>query len=281
MSHYKKTHIFVIGNEKGGAGKTTCSIHLITGLLYKGYKVISIDVDTRQQSLSNYLINRDIYNSKNPANKVIIPTQHYTMQEGSSNNIEKKEKEEEISFTQILNKSYNNCDYIVIDTPGSYTYLSRLAHSYADTVITPINDSFLDLDVIAKIKDEHCNNFSPSIYSQMLWEQKMEKAARDKGSINWILMRNRLSSINANNKIKIHQAIKKIAKRIAFSTTTGFSERVIFKELFFQGLTLDDLPHTCLKKTLNISHIAAREELRVFLDAIGVMPSKSLLQKNQ
>jgi cellulose biosynthesis protein BcsQ len=52
------THVIVIGNEKGGSGKSTTSFHLAIYLLYQGYKVASIDVDSRQQTFTNYVKNR-------------------------------------------------------------------------------------------------------------------------------------------------------------------------------------------------------------------------------
>ena len=269
MSQNKKPYIFVVGNEKGGAGKTTCSMHLVIGLLDRGYKVVSIDVDSRQHSLTSYVNNRKIYNERNLDKKVSLPM-HFHISEGVKQTIQEKESEEREIFERILNQTKDYADYIVIDTPGSYTYLSRLAHSYADTVITPVNDSFLDLDVMAKIDGDDFDVTKPSIYSQMIWEQKMEKASRGGGSIDWVVLKNRLSNLDAHNKRNVSQALEKIAKRIAFRIVPGFSERVIFRELFPQGLTLLDLKSANFNKSFSISHVAARQELRSFLDAIGI-----------
>ncbi|AFE52591.1 hypothetical protein MA5_02055 [Rickettsia prowazekii str. GvV257] len=255
MNIINKPYIFVLGNEKGGAGKTTCSMHLIIGLLYQNYSVISIDADSRQSSLTNYLKNRDLYNQQNPTNTVLVPKHFHIFQ---------SDVEEQInSFKQIL-KNNKDADYIVIDTPGSYTALSRIAHSYADTIITPINDSFLDLDVIAKM-DSKDEIISPSIYSQMIWEQKMERASRDGGSIDWIILRNRLSNLDALNKRRVGAVLVALAKRINFKLAEGFSERVIYRELFLQGLTLLDLKTAKYDRVFNSSHVLARQELRNFL----------------
>ena len=159
---------------------------------------------------------------------------------------------------------------MVIDTPGSYTHLSRFAHSYADTVITPVNDSFLDLDVMAKIDGETFDILKPSIYSQMIWEQKMERVSRDKGSIDWVVLRNRLANLDAHNKRNVNDTLEKLSKRISFRIVPGFSERVIFREFFPHGLTLLDLKVANYNKAFSISHVAARQELRSFLDALGV-----------
>ncbi|MGX6960801.1 MAG: division plane positioning ATPase MipZ [Rickettsia endosymbiont of Pentastiridius leporinus] len=260
MNTINKPYIFVIGNEKGGAGKTTCSIHLIVALLYHHYSVVSIDTDSRQGSLTSYLKNRDSYNDQNPNKPVSVP-KHFHISEST-------EEEQASSFEQVL-KDNQDADFIVIDTPGSHTALSRLAHSYADTIITPINDSFLDLDVIAKI-DNKDEIISPSIYSQMVWEQKMQKAGRDKGSIDWIILRNRLSNLDALNKRRVSNVLNKLAKRINFKLTEGFSERVIYRELFLQGLTLLDLKVAKYDRAFNSSHVLARQELRNFLNFLNI-----------
>lgn len=269
MSQNKNPRIFVVGNEKGGAGKTTCSMHLIIGLLDKGYKVSSIDVDSRQHSLTSYINNREKYNQKNADHKVSSP-KHFHLLEIFNDSIGEKDKKERSQFEQILTSAREDADYIVIDTPGSHTNLSRIAHSYADTVITPVNDSFIDLDVLAKINGDNLEISTPSIYSQMLWEQKMERASRDQGSIEWIVVRNRLSNIDALNKRNVAAALEKLSKRISFRVLPGFSERVIFRELFPLGLTLLDLTKTNFSKTLSLSHVAARQELRSFLESLSI-----------
>jgi len=269
MSQNKNPKIIVLGNEKGGAGKTTYSMHLIIGLLDRGYKVASIDADSRQHSLTSYLNNRKAYNEKNPQKPVDMPT-HFHLEESVQRLVDNKESEEKEKFEKIFEQAKEGSDYIIIDTPGSHTNLSKVAHSYADIVVTPVNDSFVDLDVIAKINSDDFESSNPSIYSQMLWEQKMERATRDRGSIDWVVVRNRLSNIDAQNKRNVGAALEKLSKRLSFRVTSGFSERVIFRELFLQGLTLLDLTKINYNKSFSLSHVAARQELRDFLDYIGV-----------
>lgn len=268
MSNEKKSRVFVIGNEKGGAGKTTCSMHLIIGLLDKGHKVASIDTDSRQHSLTSYLKNRENYNQQNPDKPVDSPL-HFHLHASTKANVQEQEAEEKNRFEEIFAKARESADYVVIDTPGTYSFLSKLAHSYADVVVTPINDSFLDLDVMAKFNSA-MEVVSPSIYSQMVWEQKMQRAARDKGSIEWVVVRNRLSNLDAVNKRNIEKVLEQLAKRISFKVAPGFSERVIFRELFLQGLTLLDLHKANYEKQFSVSHVAARQELRDFLACLGV-----------
>jgi chromosome partitioning protein len=158
----------------------------------------------------------------------------------------------------------------VIDTPGADDALSRLAHSYADTVITPMNDSFVDFDLLAKVDPETYRILRPSFYSEMVWEQKKRRAMRDGGSIDWIVMRNRLASTEAKNKRAVGQVLDQLAKRIGFRVAPGFGDRVIFRELFLQGLTLLDLREPGLGRALNMSHVAARQEVRDLLGAVGI-----------
>lgn len=269
MKPIKLPYIFVIGNEKGGAGKTTCSMHLIAGLLSEGLKVASLDTDCRQGSLTRYIENRKAYNSKNPDKLVPVP-KHFLLSDSKATTISEREKEELEQFEDMLAEAKEYADVIVIDTPGSHSFLSKLAHSHADTVITPINDSFLDIDVMAKVSADDLSIVEPSIYSQMVWEQKMARAKRDGGSIEWVVMRNRLSNIDANNKRSVAAVIEQLSKRISFRLAPGFSERVIFRELFLSGLTLLDLTKANYEKSFSLSHVAARQELREFLACLEI-----------
>lgn len=262
------SRIFVIGNEKGGAGKTTCAMHLISALLDQGHKVASIDTDLRQVSLTNYINNRALYNKKNPS-KLVPEPMHFSLTTDEVDTFDNLDKLKAL-FEQKLSSACNHAKYIIVDTPGHHSLLSRIAHSYADTVITPINDSFLDLDVMAKINPDDLSIISPSIYSQMVWEQKMQRATRDSNSIEWIVMRNRLSHVDAVNKRNVGHVLEKLAKRISFKIAPGFSERVIFRELFLHGLTLLDLTTANYEKTLGLSHVAARQELRDFLSSLNI-----------
>ncbi len=261
-------HILVIGNEKGGSGKTTTSMHLIVSLLRLGFKVGSMDIDARQRSLSRYIENRkSTMASENttlplPAHVVINRSPFLTTAEA--------EADERERFTRALARLLANCDFVVIDSPGSDTYLSRLAHSYADTVITPVNDSFVDLDVLASVDGISMQIVKPSIYSEMLWEQKMQRAKRDGGKIDWVVMRNRLSNLDARNKRQITKVIEDLTRRLGFRLAPGFSERVIFRELFLLGLTVLDVVETNKAGTLSMSHLAARQEVRDLLKSLQI-----------
>ncbi|MCH2548075.1 MAG: division plane positioning ATPase MipZ [Alphaproteobacteria bacterium] len=261
-----KAHIIVVGNEKGGSGKTTTTMHLITALLRLGIKVGSIDIDARQRSLTRYLENRS-QTMEEQNTRLPMPT-HHVIIKSTYNITQEAEEDERERFDGIIQQLSADHDYIVVDGPGNDTHLSRLAHSYADTVITPINDSFVDLDVLGKVDGTTLKVLKPSIYSEMIWEQKLKRAKRDGGSIDWIVMRNRLSNIDARNKRFMGKAVQELSRRIGFRMAPGFSERVIFRELFLQGLTVLDVIDTSSNVRVSMSHVAARQEVRDLLTAL-------------
>lgn len=262
----KKAHVIVIGNEKGGSGKTTTTMHLITALLRLGFRVASVDIDSRQRSLTRYMENR-LQTMEEEKTRLPMPL-HKLVQKSPYNIVQEAEDDERERFEELMNELLATQDFIVIDGPGNDTYLSRLSHSYADTVITPINDSFIDLDVLGKVDGNTLKVQKPSIYSEMIWEQKLKRAKRDGGSIDWIVMRNRLSNIDARNKRFMGTAVQELSRRIGFRLAPGFSERVIFRELFLQGLTVLDVIDTSSNVRVSLSHVAARQEVRELLKAL-------------
>jgi chromosome partitioning protein len=265
MSLESKPYIIVLGNEKGGTGKSTVTMHVITALLWEGYKVGSIDVDARQGTLSRYVENRQ--NKIKMSNLDLPLPQHMAIFRSNLENITAAYQEEEINFTRAL-EQHRDCDFIIIDTPGSDTHLSRLAHSYADTLITPLNDSFIDLDMLVRVAPDSLDILRPSTYSEMVWDQKKQRAMRDSGKIDWIVLRNRLASIHSRNREEMERVLGALAKRIGFRLMPGFGERVIFRELFLNGLTLLDMRKTGTPMTL--SHIAAKQELTDLLNGLNL-----------
>jgi chromosome partitioning protein len=264
----KKAYVIVLGNEKGGSGKTTTCMHLIVSLLRLGFTVGTIDIDARQRSLSRYLENRRQTMLKEG---VALPQpQHIVIQRSPFNIVQEAEEDERERFTKALSRLVAANDFIVVDSPGSDTFLARVAHAYADTVITPINDSFVDLDVLATVDGQTMKIIKPSIYSEMVWEQKLQRAKRDGGSIEWIVMRNRLSNIDAKNKRFMTQVTTDLSRRIGFRVAPGFSERVIFREMFLQGLTVLDIMEAGGNASLSMSHVAARQEVRDLLKTLNI-----------
>ncbi|SCA55218.1 Chromosome partitioning ATPase [Candidatus Terasakiella magnetica] len=240
-------HVIVLGNEKGGTGKSTAAMHIIVALLDQGLKVGSMDLDLRQGTLSRYLENR-IHNERT----LLIPN-HIR--------IEKDDGTFRGSFQQL----YDTQDVMVIDTPGHDTPLGAEVHSYADTLITPLNDSFIDLDVLAQVDGQTMKIKRPSHYAETVWKHRQMKAMSQNGAhVDWIVMRNRLSHLDARNKRDMEVLIGEFAKRMGCRVVSGFGERVIYRELFLKGLTMMDMSGD----ELSMSHIAARQEVRNLLEAM-------------
>jgi chromosome partitioning protein len=277
MTENSKPHVIVIGNEKGGAGKTTTTVHLIVYLLNLGFKVSSIDADVRQQSLTRYLENRKTTKEKRQT-EISLPN-HFVAHESSLPNIGERCQEEADRFAELYSQAAKDADFIIIDTPGTNSNLSLIAHSYADTIITPMNDSFLDLDILARVDPDKMDVAKLSHYSQVIWQQKMQKAKNSGKELNWVIVRNRLGTTDAINKRNVGTVLDKLAKRIGFKVAQGFSERVIFRELFLHGLTLLDLHINKLNINVTLSHLAAKHELREFLKSLNIKQLEQRLEQ--
>jgi chromosome partitioning protein len=270
VSIERRAHLIVLGNEKGGSGKSTTAMHLIVGLLRDGYRVGAIDLDARQGTLSNYLVARAGYAQRHGV-ELPLPMARSVLRSGKDSRAE-AEAAERAELETALGDLSATCDIIVADCPGADTFLSRQAHASADTLITPINDSFVDFAMLAKVDPDDHAVINPSIYSEMVWEARKRRFARDRARIDWIVMRNRMGSTEMRNKRDVGATLEALAKRIGFRTVKGFGERVIFRELYLQGLTLMDVREAGLPITLGMSHIAARAEVRALLSAIRKPP---------
>jgi chromosome partitioning protein len=263
MERQEKPYIIVLGNEKGGTGKSTVAMHIIVNLLRQGYAVGTIDVDARQGTLTRYVENRRARQEKTGENLPL--SEHIPIFRSKLESLTAAEGEESSNFSEAINRLSKH-DFIVIDTPGSDSYLSRLAHSHADSLITPLNDSFIDLDMLVRVNADSLDILRPSTYAEMVWEQKKQRAMRDNGSIDWIVLRNRLSSLNSRNKEEMERVLSALSKRIGFRLVAGFGERVIFRELFLNGLTLLDMKES--NTVLTLSHVAAKQELASLISMI-------------
>ncbi|HLS69221.1 MAG TPA: division plane positioning ATPase MipZ [Kiloniellales bacterium] len=257
--------IIVLGNEKGGSGKSTSAMHLVVALLRSGRSVGVIDLDARQGTLSRYAENRRAYAEQN---NLKLPHPELRRVERSEADNRSEAEAAEVGALEQAVADLAHCDYLVIDTPGSDSHLSRQGHKLADILISPLNDSFVDLDLLARIDSEGSRILGPSVYSQMVWEQRLRRAKAGGRPIDWIVMRNRLSHLDARNKQRVGRLLEELAKRINFRLAPGFGERVIFRELFPKGLTLLDLKEG--GEGLTMSHIAGRQEVRELLRTIGL-----------
>lgn len=260
-------HIIVVGNEKGGAGKSTVSMHVATALVRMGHRVNMLDLDLRQRSSGRYAENRAQFIAESGLT-LPTPTCHELPEIPESALAEGENIYDKRLYTAIAALEPDS-DFILIDCPGSHTRLSQVAHSLADTLITPLNDSFVDFDLLAHTDPTGEKIIGPSVYSEMVWNARQLRAQAGLKPIDWMVMRNRVGTQRMVNKEKMERAIQMLARRIGFRIGPGFSERVIFRELFPRGLTLLDLRDIGVKQ-LNISNIAARQELREMMKALNL-----------
>ena len=256
----REARIIVVGNEKGGAGKSTVSVHLCVALLRAKFKVGVIDLDVRQRTMTRYMENRLRW-IRSTGSKLPMP-EIIRVDASDDRNLDTAEIEETERFQNSLRRLKNTCDFVIIDAPGGNTYLSRYAHTFADTLITPLNDSFVDFDLLGDVNPQTLEVIRPSFYSEMVWSCRKKKAQSSRRPIDWIVMRNRMSPLEARNKQKVGEALENLAKRIGFRMAPGLSERVVYRELFPAGLTLLDLTEHGSNVNFTMSHVAARQELR-------------------
>jgi len=266
MSLNKRAHIIVIGNEKGGTGKSTISMHLAVKFLQENYKIATIDLDGRQGTLSKYISNREKFNNDNNA-ELHIP-EHYKLSPLNFDDIDniKKQIDELKSLVSSLSKKF---DAIIIDTAGSNNYLFSQGYKFADTLISPINESLIDLDIFADVDFDKKEIGKANHFSEFIWEIKKSIAMQKKPFLNWIVVKNRVSHINSKNKDLFNLLLIKLAKKIGFRIAGSVRERVIYRELFLQGLTVLDMRHEKVKLKMSLSHIAAKREIRALAEAIS------------
>ena len=257
-------HVVVLGNEKGGSGKSTTALHIAVALLKAGQRVATIDLDSRQKSFTRYIDNRRAW-TKRTGVELELP-HHCCVALGDSMKIDDNEVSEFGQFSAAISAVEKTCDFIVIDTPGTDNYLMRLAHSMADTLVTPLNDSFLDFDVLGAVDPTTYSVIGESHYATMVRAARKQRRDLDGVTTDWIVVRNRLSMLGSRNKQLIAEGLDQLSFRLGFRPVDGFAERVVYREFFPRGLTaLDDLNEATLGARPNMSHVTAREEVTALL----------------
>jgi chromosome partitioning protein len=258
LPELRAAHVIVVANEKGGCGKSTLSIHLSVALLKAGYRVATIDLDTRQRSLTRFLENRASFAGTAPW-PVELP-RHFALDHVRGANVEENESAEFSLFAEAIGEVEHSYEFVVIDTPASDSYLMRLAHSLADTLISPMNDSFVDMDVLSRVHHNRAHRGEVAQYAEIVVEARRKRRLVDNGLIDWVLVRNRIAALQSNNARQVDQALRKLAVELQFRVAEGLHDRVIFRELFPIGLTaldaIEDANHT-----LTNSQNSARREI--------------------
>lgn len=261
--------VVVFGNEKGGTGKSTLAMHLAVALMNRGFSVATVDLDARQGTLSKYVANRKRY-AERTGHPIPLPTHHAI-------NSRTDETGYEMELPRVL-AAAGDSHVVVMDTPGFDSVLSQLGHSWADVIVTPMNDSLIDLDVMSDVDPLRHTIVRPSHYAERVWRAKQLRARRDGGSIDWVVIRNRLGQLEARNKRLVAKLLSELSRRIGFRLADGIAERVVYRELFLDGLTVEDMAALSKDGALAMSHVAARQELRALMLALGLAETLELKQ---
>ncbi len=272
----KPAHVIVFGNEKGGSGKSTLAQHVLVALLRQGKRVGSLDLDVRQKTLTRFLKNRGKWARRE--NMALVTSRHITIRASTSDNWQQREEEDFASFATAVSQLEYDYDFLVIDTPGHDGFLCRLGHAMADTLVTPVNDSFVDLDVLGQFDTETGVLKRENQYAAMVQESRQRRYEADGGGIDWIVVRNRLSMLDANNKKRVEQALHCNEARLGYRQVTGMAERVIYRELFQSGMTIQDVLAQDTPVQATMSHLAARQEIRRLVQGLN-LPERDRAQE--
>lgn len=258
--------LIVFGNEKGGSGKSTAAIGIAIALLYRGYRVGTIDLDARQGTMTRYLRNRYLHAGRSA--RAYPSPLHMPIDRSAATTTQGQRADEMAFLTMAMEELGGVCDFIVIDTPGADTHLNRLAHGLGDVLITPLNDSLIDLDVLATLDPESGAIIAPSFYTRHVHELLSAKAAQMGRDTDWIVMRNRLSPLDNAHKRRMHDALSQLSRDHGFRLASGFGERLIYRDLFLQGLTIADLAHDPNHPPLTPSQRGAWAETEALMAAL-------------
>ena len=250
----RQPHFIVFANEKGGTGKSTTAVHTAIALAASGHRVGALDLDQRQRTMTRYLENRDA--TMRRLDKQLAYATYEVLDEQSEGGLD-----------AAIERLSAECDVLVIDTPGRDDPVARAAILRADTLVTPMNDSFVDLDLIGQVHPENFKVTKPSFYAELIWNSRTQRAKATGKSVDWVVLRNRLQHIESHNLKRVGAALTELSRRVGFRVNPGLGERVIYRELFPKGLTLLDLADL---GEVGLGHIAARQELREMIAGLAI-----------
>lgn len=259
--------VIVVANEKGGSGKSTIAMHLAIALMKSGQSVATLDLDSRQRSFTHYIDNRLAW-SRRRGREMPVPT-HMCFDEAAEFSDLQGEDAARASLKVTLDRLTASHDCVIVDTAGHHQSTTRLIHSLADTLITPLNDSFVDLDVLGSVDPETFAVTGVSHYARIVEDARCERRFEGKPDIDWIVLRNRLSTLTSRNKRLVGDALRDLAQQLSFRCIEGLAERVIFREFYPRGLTaIDDLDELTLGTRPTMSHVSAQLEVQTLVSSL-------------
>ena len=246
--------MIVFANEKGDTGKSTTAVHVAVALAAKGARVACLDLDHRQRTVGRYLDNRAATLERTGR---ALPMPVHATHDGRTDSV----------FSDLWHGLSDGADYLIVDTPGRDDPYARLAASLSSTLVTPMNDSFVDFDLIGQVDAETYKVTRPSFYAELIWDARKQRARADGTTIDWVVLRNRLQHIEARNMRRVSDALDQLARRVGFRIIPGLGERVVYRELFPAGLTMIDAGSF---GSMGLGHVAARQELREMMGALNL-----------
>lgn len=260
-----RPHVILLGNQKGGSGKSTLSMHVAISLLKSGQQIVTVDLDYEQRTLTRYIENRRQTAKQHPLQ---VPD-HICIDDLSHRGVKWNDADRIQALSDLIRSYDGQCDFVLLDTAGSASQINLFAHGLADTIITPVNDSYVDLDVIFSMGPTPDTMLKPSRYAETV--RKAIEARRNLGQRepDWIVVRNRISPLSSRNEKGVVDALDTLASRGVFRTTAGLVERVVYREFFPLGLTtFDSFETSQLGVKPSMSHVLARLEVRQLVAAL-------------
>lgn len=248
--------IIVVANEKGGVGKSTLAFHLAVALADCGHKVLAVDLDRRQQTLTRALTSRD-GTARRLGVRLPLP-RHVLLQQQSGS-----------MLCQEIARSGWDCDYVVIDGPGYDHGIARRAIALADLLVTPINCSFVDLDLLARFDAANRRYQGPGCFASAVAELRVARAKAGLPGLDWLVLQNRKRRDMSHNQAAFDAALRRSSAKLDFRLGQGLSERVAYRELFPLGLTHLDLHRI---PSLPRTRAAASAEVLALLDDLRLEP---------
>jgi chromosome partitioning protein len=262
----RPVRVIVVANEKGGSGKSTVAMHIAVALMKRGRRVATVDLDIRQGTFTHYVQNRMAFAER--INRDIGVPKHFTLDEAVATQDVAAAAQ---ALTEIVGSLSQSQDDVIIDTPGHDGVLMRQAHAMADVLVTPLNDSFVDLDVLGSLDPETLGVTEVSHYSKTVEDARVQRITTGQNPTDWVVLRNRLSMTPTRNKRQVGAGLDQLSRRLGFRCVEGLAERVVFREFFLRGLTaLDELDETTLGKRPTMSHVTARQEVDTLIDALNL-----------
>jgi len=144
--------------------------------------------------------------------------------------------------------------------------LMRLAHLVADTVLTPVTDSFLDLGTLASVDPVTHEVTGTGHYAEMVCKARMRRRQFDQGHIDWIVIRNRSTPGQL-----VGHSITELGIRLGLRDVEGCAERIEYRQFFPSGLTaLDALDEATFGAIPGQSHRLAQQEMCILIGFLNL-----------